>query len=179
MRNILYAIAIIFIIFWITIRVFSVYKQGSILSNEAVFDIHINTDSLDIDSYFGLPAGTFKKDKHVILCKLPVNTSSSGFKPDYIEVKSGVLDINCDEGYTEKSNVKFNSIELINSGSKLLIINKYAGQIMKKQSRKFRFLNESLNSSNILAEKEIELNYKKGKINHIVISLWNSYDFCP
>lgn len=179
MKRIFYIVVIALIIFWITIRIFGFYEKGNILSNEAAFDIHLNTDSLDVDKYFDLPAGTFNKDKHVILCKLPVNTSTSGFKPDYLEVKLGTGNINCDAEYTAKSYVKFNNTELNKNESKLLIVKKYAGQIVKKQSQTLRFFNENLNSSNIIAEKETTIEYKKGKINHLVISLLNSYDFCP
>ncbi len=74
MKKVFYIAIVIIIIIWLTVRIFSIGNSVTILSNEAAFDIHLNTDSLNIDKYFSLPEGTFDIEKHVILCKLPVES---------------------------------------------------------------------------------------------------------
>jgi hypothetical protein len=168
-------------ILWLTVRIimliFGNYQKGNVLSNEAVFDIYLNTDSLDIDAYFGIPEGTFNRDEHVILCNLPVNTSS--IKSNYLDVKLGIDSINCNEKYTANSYVKYYNTELNKNESRLLIVKKYIGQIEKKKRQTLRQISsERFYRESIIAEKEIDLKYEKKKINRLVISYNGVYEYC-
>lgn len=157
---------IVLAVLWLTMRIilllFGYHQKGNVLSNEAVFDIYFNSDSLYIDSYFGLPNGTFNKDEHVIVCKLPVNTRNS--TPKYLDVKLGLDSIDCSDEYTGKSYFKFDNSVLNKNECKLLIVSKNEGGIIEKEKQTMRTFNEwGTSSKRILARKTIEIPYKKKK----------------
>ena len=72
--------------------------------------------------------------------------------------------IDCKEEYKPQLYLKFNNTELNDKECKLLIVNKFGGQVLEKERQTLRFLNEGLYSNNIIAEQEVELTYQKGKI---------------
>ncbi|RZJ66017.1 MAG: hypothetical protein EOO50_11435 [Flavobacterium sp.] len=153
---------------WLSLRIFSRAQHTSIMSNEAAFDIRINPDRLNINTYFDLPDGTFDAQKHVIICKLPVEVD--GFKPGYQVVKFGTDGIDCNEAYKPGSYVKYNATELKNEYSKFLLV--------KNSGMNLSMFDENLGASQILGEQHVLLEYKKGKVNHLVFSLYGVEDFC-
>ncbi|MFD1630652.1 hypothetical protein [Pseudopedobacter beijingensis] len=161
----------------IILLLFGYHQKGNVLSNEAVFDIYFNSDSLYIDSYFGLPNGTFNKDEHVIVCKLPIDVPN--FKPNYLDVKMGIDSIDCNSEYSGKAYFKFDNAELKKKECVLLIIAKDEGGIIEKEKQTMRTFNEwGTSSKRILARKTIEIPYKKKKINRLVISWRGVYEYC-
>ncbi len=86
--------------------------------------------------------------------------------------------IDCKEDYTPQLYLKFNNTELNDKKSKLLIVKRFGGQVLEKERQTLRFINEDLYANNIIAEQEIKLSYQKGKVNHLVISLFGVRDYC-
>lgn len=136
------------------------------MSNEAVFEIYMDTSESTVEAYFG--KGIYDPEKHQIICKLPTNCE--GFKPNYVVVDSDISNIDCKQTYSEKMHIKYSSYELNKRNLRLLIV--------KKLSFSLIIFNESTFASSVVASTELGYVYKKGRINRIHISKNGVLDYC-
>jgi hypothetical protein len=149
-------------------RIFSYYNSTHILSNQAVFNIYLDLNENDIDSFFGLKKGTFNKKKHTIICQLPVygNTFKS------IPVSFNINNIDCSREFNNEIDTKYDNSELGGNDFKLVIVKGWGGPIALFDA------NLPIFENSIVSYKDITTNYTRGKINNIVISTNRVYDYC-
>ena len=160
MKKILLVISVFIILILLLLRGFMDFNASSILYNEAVFILYSDLEDQDVDQFFDLYPGTYNKDLHVVICKLPVEVE--GFKEGYVYLNNDLSTIDCTEPYNEEKHVKYKSYELKSSAFKFLLV--------KKSNRSLMLFSESLHSNSILAEKTHWRVYKKGNINHFVVT---------
>lgn len=122
----------------------------------------------DIEEYFGLEKGTYDPTTQILVCELPVNTT--GFKPSKVDVDFELTNINCDKKYSEGKHIKYDNTELNDNNTKLYIL--------KKTSIPTQMFNENLGEKSIIISKSVQIKYKTGKINNIIISKDGIYDYC-
>lgn len=168
MKKIGIAILSIFVFLFIAIKGFTFFSSKDVLRNEAVFELYMNIKDTDIDRLFNLELGTYEVSKYQLVCKLPVEVE--GFKSGYrlIENKEGA--INCKETYNKKKHIKYKSYELKDGGSKLLLL--------KRTNRSLDLFTERLGEKRIVAARPIYFTYKKGEINHILLTKHGIQSYC-
>lgn len=103
------AIGIIAVV-WVIVRVFGAYNSNAILSNEASFEVLVDSNSFDADEFFGLPEGTFDPEKHILICKLPVETE--GFRPSHVSVRTDIENIACNTKVEKGQYIQYQPYEL-------------------------------------------------------------------
>lgn len=170
MKKFLTIIAILAVIFFIILQVFMWYNKNNIMSNQAVFKIYLDVKDEDMDEYFGVEKGTYNKDKHMIVCDLPVNAAA--FKPHSQIVNRNIGEISCDEKYNPEMHDKYDQTELTDGGSMTLII------LDNSSSVPVQMVNENLGGASIVAKRQVYFDYGKGMINHIVLAKDKIYDYC-
>lgn len=168
MKKVIAVIIIIATCLLFVVKIFSSYNRNHIMSNQAVFQIYMSMNNEEIDTYFGLEKGTYDNQTQTIICKLPVTTK--GFKPDVTLVKFGLDAINCKQEYSPEDFVKYENAELYGHDGTLYILKRSSVSPLMFEERMMRNL--------IIASKTINVDYKKGKINNIVIEGDKVYDFC-
>lgn len=168
MKKILLVISTFIVLILLVLRGLMDFNGSSILYNEAVFVLYSDLEDQDVDPFFDLYPGTYNKDLHVVICKLPVEVE--GFKDGYTYLNDNLGTIDCTAAYNEEKHVKYKSYELKPSAFKFLLI--------KKSNRSLMLFSESLHSNSILAEKTYWNIYKKGSINHLVVTRTGLNDYC-
>jgi len=168
MKKVGIAILSILIFLFIAIKGFTFFSSKGVLRNEAVFELYMTISDTDIDRLFNLEHGTYNVDEYQLICKLPIEVD--GFKSGYrlLENKNGA--INCKEVYNKKKHIKYKSYELKDGGSKLLLL--------KRTKRSIDFFSERLGSNLIVAARPIYFTYKKGEINHILLTKHGIQSYC-
>ncbi|MNU89112.1 hypothetical protein D3C71_789430 [compost metagenome] len=166
MKKFLIGVLIVIVSIWVIIRIFGYYNSRNIMSNQVVFKVYTDLKEDEIDTFFHIEKGTFDPEKHRIICRLPVTTS--GFKPSYQIVQFN-QSVNCKEEFNPDIHVKYDNSELNNTGVVLYLINKNMQVIT---------LDSPAANSTIIASQGFSYEYKKGRINHILISRQNVYNYC-
>ncbi|OAQ43502.1 hypothetical protein A5893_17225 [Pedobacter psychrophilus] len=167
MKKVLGIIIGIVVILWIAMRIFGGYNSNNILSNEACFEIFIDSDSFNVDKYFDLPEGTFDKDKDILICKLPVEVQ--GFKASHVIVRTDLKDIDCNAKFKKGDYIQYEPYELKGSDFELLIVKKNANLVV---------LNTPIGQTLILAKKNLSYDYSKGKVNRLVVCVSGLSEYC-
>jgi len=169
MKKVLITLALIIVVAFIGIQVFSVYNANNIMSNQAVFKVYTSLDKSDIDDYFDLEAGTFNPQEHYLLCKLPVEVQ--GMKSGNATVNFNAGNIDCNEVYDERRHIKYDDTELRDGVFTLMIVKSGTPAVLVNPE-------DMLGSRGIIASKQFQLNYSRGKINHILISEDRNSNYC-
>jgi hypothetical protein len=167
MKKVLIGIFGIIVTLWLIFKIFEIYNTNNILYNQTSFEVYFNVEHQSIDKYFNLPKGTFSEDKHIVICKLPLDIK--GFKPIYILTKTDMTKIDCTVEFKKVNLVKYESYELKNTNFELLVVNK---------NLNIHNLDMSIGKKFILAKKIINHSYSKGKINRLIITKSGLYDYC-
>lgn len=149
----------IVVIIYSTLRLFGNYNSNSVLYNQASFEMYMDTNSFNIDTYFSLEKGTFDNEKHIVVCKFPVEIG--GFKLAYSLLNTDLSNVDCNEKYQKEKHNIFEPYELKGSNFELVIVNKFTNLIT---------LNTPIGESKIIAKKVEYCPYKKGEVNRIVLS---------
>lgn len=166
MKKFLIGLLIVIAAVWISIRIFGYYNSRNILSNQAVFKVYTDLKTNEIDTFFQVEKGTFDPQKHTIICRLPVSTT--GFKPSYQTLQFD-QSVNCKEEFNKDVHIKYDNAELNNTGIVLYLVNKNMPIIS---------LDTPGSNSAIIASQGFSYEYKKGRINHVMISRQNAYNYC-
>jgi hypothetical protein len=166
MKRSLIVILVIVASIWLGLRIFSWYKSGHVMGNEAVFEVYMDVSEESLDAYF--EKGIYDPEQHTIICKLP--TSSEGFKPNYVTVRTDLSVIDCKQEFDNQTHIKYESYELNQNSLKLYIV--------KKTGVPLSVFNESAFASSIVASTELGNVYRKGRINRIYISKDGVKDYC-
>ncbi len=155
---------------YLAFQIFKYYNSTHILGNQAVFNIYLDTTKNNIDSFFGLKKGTFDKKKDVLICQLPVNVG--GFKAKCAIVNFNINGVDCNRTYDNMVDTKYDNSELNGYYFKFLIIKNsgFSATLFDADS--------PMTWNSIIASKVITTNYRRGKIDNIVISGDSVYDYC-
>lgn len=167
MKKFLIGLLIVILSIWGIIRIFGYYNSRNILSNQAVFKVYTDLKENEIDTFFQVEKGTFDPQKHLIVCRLPVTTT--GFKPSYLALQLNKT-VNCKEAFNKDIHVKYDNSELNNTGIVLYLVNKNMPLVALDSP--------GAAGSTVIASQGFSYEYKKGKINHIMISRQNVYNYC-
>lgn len=172
MKKFLIGIVIAAVALWGVLQIFNYYNANNIMSNQTVFKIYMNVPEADMDEYFGLEKGTYDPENHLIVCKYPVQAAP--FKQQEQVVDFEIDKINCNEKYKKGDYIKYDETELNDDGNATLLI------INKNSSRPIGMIDNQTEgeNGNIVASREVYLNYQMGVINHIVLSKDRTYDYC-
>jgi hypothetical protein len=154
-------------IIWIALKIFKSYDANTIMYNQASFEIYMDTEKLDINTYFGLTKDTFNIEKHKIVCLLPVEIQ--GFKPSSTLVRTNLNTIDCNATAQKGRTIDYEPYELKGTRFTLIVVPKHASTMM---------LDSPLSKSLVLGKKLINHNYSKGKINRLVVSGNGFYEYC-
>ncbi len=165
MNKFLIGLVIVIVGIWAAIRIFGYYNSRNILSNQAVFRVYTDLEQDEIDTFFHIEKGTFDPQRHAIVCRLPVNTS--GFKSSYLVLPFNKT-VHCGETFNKDIHVKYDNAELNNTGLVLYIVNKNMPIVALDSPAK----------NTVVASRGFSYEYKKGRINHIMISRQNVYNYC-
>lgn len=168
MKKTMMVIVSLVAILLVILRGFEFFNAKGILKNEAVFELYLDLNHQEIEAVFNLKPDSYNPEKHQIICKLPVEVE--GIKSGYRLVENKVSLINCKEKYNKKKHIKYSPYELKEGGAKLIL--------MQKTSHSLALFSEKLSANYILAARPIYIQYKKGKINHLVISKKGINLFC-
>lgn len=168
MKKILGILVAIVTLLCIALIVFKRANGTSVMSNQASFEIYFDTNGLSVDRFFNLPEGSFDPEKHIIICKLPVDVQ--GFKAKNAIVRQDLSNIDCNAEYTEGRDVKYDATELNNSYFEFLAVNKHG--------RNLQMFDERMGAASILAKRPMPMSFSKGKINRLVVSKSGVYEFC-
>ncbi len=152
----------------LTLKVFRGYSTHNILSNQAGFELYLDTNEMTIDEFFNLEQGTYDPEHHLIICKLPV--SVQGFKAKNALVKTNLKTINCQTSFDDRKDVKYEPYELK--------IQNFEFMIIKKYGMDYRVFEEKGRSERIIAKRVQIYNYRKGRINRLITSKNGLYDYC-
>ena len=104
----------------------------------------------------------------MIVVKLPVKPQAG--KAGYVQPVDGSGSINCEEVYDEKKHVKYASYELKKVNPKIYLL--------KRTNLSLTMLSVNLSRKLIVASQDLVIGYRKGKINHMVISPYRTYHHC-
>lgn len=168
--NYQYKVALSFIgIIVLLFNYFNYYKSTHVMSSEVCFEVYLDS-KVDIDAFFGLAKNTYDEKKHKIICQYPVKIS--GFKTNSTIVKQHVKEIDCEQDYDEKTHLKYEAYEINGNEFKLILANKHVDEILLSYPALLS------NSQNILATQSFNFNYKKGKINRIIITNDGILEYC-
>jgi len=158
-------------IIWIGLKLFNRVESKSILSSQIIFEIYLD-DNLNVNEYFELTKDTFNIQEHKVLCILPVEIS--GFKPSKALVQNDLSNINCEAKFEEGKFIKYEPYEIKGKDFNFIIVNRNANVTILDAEN----LNSSLGRKLILAKKKLRYNYKKGKINRLVVSENGLNEYC-
>ncbi|MFC7772387.1 hypothetical protein [Flavobacterium sp. GCM10027622] len=169
MKNFFLTLLLLSALLWLGLRYYNHLNSITLFSNQAVFEINLAINENEVDAFFGLPSGTFDKNKHSIICKLPV-TVPSFTKPMNKIVSLGPINMNCNEKYDNKIHTKYDNAELNDNNAVLMIV----GNTGLIEITDF----DLPIAGKVYATKVIHLDYKRGKINHFIISKDGISDYC-
>lgn len=167
MRKVLGIIIGIIAILWIGLRIFGNYNSNNLLSNEASFEVFVDTRSFDVDRYFQLSEGTFEKEEYNLICKLPVEVQE--FKANYVNVRTDIENIDCNAKFEKGKYTQYEPYELKGSYFELILVNKNANLMA---------LDSPLGENLIIAKRILSYDYSKGKVNRLIVSESGLYEYC-
>ncbi len=137
-----------------------------ISSKQVVFKIHLDIDREEVDDFFHLTEGTYDKEKMRIICIIP---ASEHYRPFYNSVYFR-SNIDCDEEYIKEKHRKYEPYELNNNMIFELILTKDLHTTPAMIYKEW--------GNEVIARFPFRYDYKKGKINQIVISKNGVSDYC-
>lgn len=169
MKKILLISITILSILWLGLRYYKYLDSKYMFSNQTVFEIYSEFNENEMDAIFGLEPGTFDKNKHKMICKLPVDVPSFTKRMNAI-VQFGTQKINCKEEFNPKKHTKYNLSELNDNEAVLMIVDN-------------RNMLEVVDFDSPIAGKvygsiSVKFEYTRGKINHLVISEDGIHEYC-
>jgi len=172
MKKVLIGIIGLAVAFFIILQIFTWFNANHILSNQTVLKIYMDVKAEDMDEYFGLEKGTYDKNNHMIVCNLPVQPAP--FKQYQQVIDFDLNSIKCDEKYTKGDYIKYDETELNDDqNATLLIINKNYSQPVGPIDSQLQG-----ESKNIVASRQVHLDYQMATINHIVLAKDKVYEYC-
>lgn len=151
----------------IAFTLFGNYDSQAVLYNEAAFEMYLDTVNLNINEYFGMTKDTFDRQKHKIVCLLPVEVQ--GFKPTSALVKTDLNTIDCNASFDYDQDIDYEPYELKGSSFTFMIVTKNANPLL---------LDSPLGERFIVSKKKIHHRYSKGKINRLVLSEYGLNEHC-
>ncbi|MES2864431.1 MAG: hypothetical protein V4666_09960 [Bacteroidota bacterium] len=167
MKKIIGIIIGIIVVLLLILKIFGNYNSNNILRNEACFEVFVDS-KFNYDDFFELPRGTFDTEKHLFICKLPVETE--GFRPSYVYVRTDIESIDCNVEFEKSKYVQYQPYELKGTDFELLMVDK---------NTNLSVLNSHLLVEDLfLAKKTFQYDYSKGKINRLVISKYGIHEYC-
>jgi hypothetical protein len=143
----------------LALSIFGLYDSKTVLYNQAAFEIYLDTSTVDINHYFGMVKDTFDRQKHKLVCLLPVEVQ--GFKPTSTVVRTDLNTIDCNATIDNSRVIDYEPYELKGSTFTFMIVIKNANPLL---------LDSPLGKKLILSQKRIDYTYDKGKINRLVLS---------
>lgn len=171
MKKVLLFILLAVALLFISDRIYQYYSGSHVNSHEAIILINNLLDDADVDSFFGLRSGTYDAQKHKVVFSLVKKEGSVlGYyinlpakKVSYLTDAGG---FNCDNEYPTVSHYRFYDYEV---GDKTII-----ARVIRKTSSSAmqQFANE------IIAKRDIHMNYQFGQINVIDVGLNGIEDHC-
>jgi hypothetical protein len=172
MKKVLIGIVVLAAAFFVILQIFTWYNANNILSNQTVLKIYMDVKAEDMDEYFGLKKRTYDKNNHMIVCNLPVQPAP--FKQYQQVVDFDLNSINCDEKYTKGDYIKYDETELNDDQNATLLI------VNKNYSHPVGSIDSQLQgeSKNIVASRQVHLDYQMAAINHIVLAKDKVYEYC-
>ena len=167
-KNLLITVTTISIL-WLGLRYYTYLDSKYMFNNQTVFEIYSEINENEIDDFFALEPGTFDKNKHKIICKLPVEVPSFSKKMNVI-VQFGTEKINCKEEFDPNKHTKYNLSELNDNEAILMIVD---------NRNMIEVVDFDLPiAGNVYGTVLIKLEYTRGKINHLVISEDGIHEYC-
>lgn len=158
-KALLAIIALIIIAF----KIFVSYNSDNVLYNEASFEIFLDSKTFDPESYFNLPEGTYDPEKHIVVCKLPVNPEPA--RPGFIKVRTDLENLDCNS----KAEIQYQPYELNGPVFEIMLVNKFTNLYT---------LGLPISKGRILARKSIVYGYHKGEINRLLVSENGFIPYC-
>lgn len=144
---------------WTVLSLFSGYNSNHLMSNEASFEVFVDSNTINIYNYLNLQKDSFDREEYELICLLPVEIS--GFKAKFVKVRTDIENIDCDAKFEKERYIQYEPYELKGTNFELILVKKNANLM---------FLDTPAADEIILARKIFSFNYSKGKVNRLIIS---------
>lgn len=154
---------------YLVFRMVGSYNSTRILSDEAAFTVYLDLNNTNIDDFFKLEKGTFKKHNYSVICQLPINSDS--YKTKVAPVNINLNNIDCDRPYNKDIDTKYDSKDLYGHNFTLTVIKGGFPPLLFDPG-------SGVARSIIVTSKDVTIDYIKGKMNNIVFRADSAYNYC-